>query len=125
MILRSLFLAYIIFMSSFDTAIAEEFAEMAHSMQHEHRISHGETSLHSLAQSHQDLHENESNKDNSDCPATEGCHAGHQCHVGHCGFLIPSLSLKVTFLSQSHFREHEEIFQSRALGSLFRPPKLS
>lgn len=125
MVLRSLFLAYIILLSSFDTAIAEELAETAHLLRHEHKSIHGEASEHSLDQNHQELHQNNDKEKSSECPASEGCHSGHQCHIGHCGFLIPSYNLKVTFLNQSRFREYEDIFQSRSLGSLFRPPKFT
>ena len=117
--LRLLFIVYIALLSSFDTALAEELQEIEHGFTHDHSLDNADvasdTELNPL--------KDETPK-NRQCPDSEGCHSGHHCHMGHCGFLQPSFVFKEIIKNNEIFSGYSQMYLTRPLDSLFRPPRL-
>ncbi len=116
---------YLALLSSYDLALADELKEIGHFFNHEHSSNKFSLNFSSDLNNYEDESLNNSKHSKSNCPESEGCHTLHQCHMGHCGYL-PSAFIFVSLVLNSEFSpNYFQIFQSRPLGGLFKPPRLS
>lgn len=123
--LRFLFVLYIALLSSFDSALAEEFEEIGHMMSHKHSASQSDDNVSAGMIVQEDEIPNDNKENHGSCPESEGMHTCHQCHMGHCGYLPTGFVLKNVIQNNDFSTGYHQLFQSRTLDSLFKPPRFS
>ncbi len=122
---RFIFILYIAFAASYDSALAHEYEEASHAIAH-NRIAAENSS--SIQDGNSSNHLEEAFRENSskkECPASEKGHGPHQCHMGHCGYLPQALSFVFEKLEKKSFSSSIHILKSRFLEGFFRPPRHS
>jgi len=104
---------YMVLFASFDMILEQEpFPSLSHETT---MSSQGDTSFDQEISVLSGDHE-------QDCPDSENCAECHECHLGHCSVLLGSglvfhnKNIELLYTSESN------LFVSRNLHSVFRPP---